>query len=89
MEQFSKLGKGTPLYRPGAVQIGDIGFIDPQDGFFQKLYNIATPPTDETGCPPPTQLETATFMEVCEAYHVRYLLCFIWRTMPDFCNHLS
>jgi hypothetical protein len=70
IKQFSKLEKGTPLYQPCAVHVGDVGFVDPLDGFFQKLYNIETPPTDDAGFPPPTKLETARHTEQCEAYHV-------------------
>ena len=84
IKQFSKLERGTPLYRPCPVQVGDVGFIDPEDNFFQKLYNIANPPTNEIGCPPPTQLEKASHREQCEAYHVCYLSYFPLRTLPDF-----
>jgi hypothetical protein len=85
IEQFSKLEKGTPLYQPCAVQVGDVGFVDPLDGFFQKLYNIDNPPTSgEPGCPPPIELETSSHQEQCNAYHVCYLLCFVLRTLSDF-----
>ncbi|KAN0102362.1 hypothetical protein V8E52_012022 [Russula decolorans] len=72
IEQFSKLEKGTPLYQPCAVQVGDVGFVDPLDGFFQKLYNIDNPPTSgEPGCPPPIELETSSHQEQCNAYHLK------------------
>jgi hypothetical protein len=84
IKQFLKLKKGTPLYQPCAVQVGDVGFIDPLDGFFQKLYNIDTPPRGEAGGPPPIQLNTTSHREQCNAYHVCYLSYFILRTLPYF-----
>ena len=84
IKRFSELKKGGPLYEPCEVQVGDVGFIDPQDGFFQKLYNIAKPPTnDNHGCPPPFRFETTTRTEQWDAIHVRYLSCFILKTLPD------
>ncbi|KAN0120919.1 hypothetical protein V8E52_004188, partial [Russula decolorans] len=71
IKQFLKLKKGTPLYQPCAVQVGDVGFIDPLDGFFQKLYNIDTPPRGEAGGPPPIQLNTTSHREQCNAYHLK------------------
>jgi hypothetical protein len=72
IKQFLKLKKGRPLYQPCAVQVGDVGFIDPQDGFFQKLYNIAKPPTsDEPGCPSPIRLETTRHPEQWDAMHLK------------------
>jgi hypothetical protein len=85
IKQFLKLKKGRPLYQPCAVQVGDVGFIDPQDGFFQKLYNIAKPPTsDEPGCPSPIRLETTRHPEQWDAMHVCYLSCSILGTLSDF-----
>ena len=86
MKQLSKLGNGIPLYRPDTVQIGDIGFIDPKSGIFQRVYNIANPlqSDDDPGCPPPIQLEKASYREDCDLYYVCYLSCFIRRTLPDF-----
>ena len=84
IKQFSKLKKGTPLYQPCKARVGDVGFVDPLDGFFQTLYNIDTPPSGEPGCPRPVQLNTTSHREQCNAYHVRYLSCFIRRTLPDF-----
>ena len=47
IKRFSELERGAPLYQPCEVHVGDVGFIDAQDGFFQKLYNIASPPTNQ------------------------------------------
>jgi hypothetical protein len=39
------------------VQLDDVGFIDTQDGFFQKLYNVADLPKNHVaGCPDPLKL---------------------------------
>ena len=85
IEQLSKLKMGTPLYRPGVVQVGDVGFIDPLDGFFQTLYNIETPPSGEPGCPLPIiDLRKKSHPEQSKVHHVCYLSCFILRTLPDF-----
>jgi hypothetical protein len=84
-EQVLKLKKGTPLYLPCAVEVGDVGFIDPLGGFFQKLYNVAKPPMDnEPGCPSRIFLESTCHPEQWDAFHVCYLSCFILRTLPDF-----
>jgi hypothetical protein len=84
IKRFSELKIGGPLYEPCEVQVGDIGYIDPRDGFFQKLYNIANPPTRSApGRPPPVKFETTTRKEWWDAIHVRYLSCFILRTLPD------
>ena len=74
IERFSKLKYGRPLFRPSPVQVGDVGFIDPEDDFFQKLYNITNPPTsDDPGCPSPVRLETTRHPEQWGAFHVCYL----------------
>ena len=85
IKRVSELKKGGPLYQPCEVQVGDVGFIDAQDGFFQKLYNIANPPTnDKYGCPPPMKFETSSHTEQWDAIHVCYLSCFILKALPDF-----
>jgi hypothetical protein len=85
IKRFSELKKGGPLYQPCEVQVGDVGFIDPQDGFFQKLYNIASPPRNgNPGCPPPIKFKTSSRTEQWDAIHVCYLSCLILRTLPDF-----
>jgi hypothetical protein len=76
IKRFSALKKGGPLYEPCEVQIGDVGYIDVQDGFFQKLYNIANPPEDKPGCPPPIKFETtARPPETWGPFHVCYCTC--------------
>jgi hypothetical protein len=76
IKQFSKLKKGGPLYEPCEVQVGDVGYIDVHDGFFQKLYNIANPPTnDKPGCPLAIKFKTTTRTEQWDAIHVCYCTC--------------
>jgi hypothetical protein len=72
VKAFSNLRMGLPIYEPSAdVQLGDIGFIDANDGLFHKLYNVATPPTDRHGCPPVVELVTgAPRYEHLDAIHV-------------------
>ncbi|KAN0120920.1 hypothetical protein V8E52_004189 [Russula decolorans] len=71
-EQVLKLKKGTPLYLPCAVEVGDVGFIDPLGGFFQKLYNVAKPPMDnEPGCPSRIFLESTCHPEQWDAFHLK------------------
>jgi hypothetical protein len=84
IKRFSALKRGGPLYQPCEVQVGDVGFIDRDDGFFQKLYNIANPPTNgKPGCPPPIKFKTSSRTEQWDAIHVCYLSCFILRALPD------
>jgi hypothetical protein len=70
IKRFSELEKGAPLYQPCEVQVGDVGFIDAQDGFFRKLYNIAKPPNDKPGCPPAIDFETTNRAEEWDAIQV-------------------
>ena len=89
IERFSELKRGGPLYQPCEVQVGDVGFIDTQDGFFQKLYNIAKPPTNgRPGRPDPIKFETASHTEQWDAIHVCptcLSACFILKTfLPNF-----
>jgi hypothetical protein len=88
IKRFSELERGVPLYHPCLVQVGDVGFIDTHDGFFQKLYNIANPPTNgNPGCPPAIKFVTTSYTEQWAAIHVcwpAYLSCFELRTLPDF-----
>jgi len=52
VEAFSTLRMGLPIYEPSIdVQLGDIGFMDENDGLFHKLYNVAEPPAHIDGCP--------------------------------------
>jgi hypothetical protein len=85
MKQFSRLGRGVALYEPTTVHVGDVGFINPQNGSFCKLYNIDDPPrNDKPGCPSPIKLGTASHSQEWDAIHVCYLLCFALKTLPDF-----
>src|ERR1700754_4726119 len=72
VKQFSALGYGAPIYRPCDVQLGDVGFIDTQDGFFQKLYNVADPPKNSVaGCPGPLEIvKSKPLFENWEGIHV-------------------
>ena len=44
------------------LELGDIGFMDENDGLFHKLYNVAElePLADIHGCPPPVTREGYT-----------------------------
>jgi hypothetical protein len=82
--EFSKLERGAPLFEPGEVQVGDVGYIDAKDGFFEKLYNIANPPTTylngERVGPPEVKFETVSHSEKWGIIYVCYLSSFILRT---------
>jgi hypothetical protein len=68
---FSSLKLGAPIFHPCPVQLGDVGFIDAQDGYFQKLYNVADPPKNVAGCPDPLKLvKCEPLFEKWEAVHV-------------------
>ena len=57
VEALSALRMGLPIFEPSIeVQLGDIGFMDENDGLFHKLYNVAEPPVDIPGCPPAVNL---------------------------------
>jgi hypothetical protein len=57
VKAFSTLRMGLLIYEPSIdVQLGDIGFMDENDGLFHKLYNVAEPPVDIHGCPPAVNL---------------------------------
>ena len=57
VEAFSSLRMGLPIFEPSIdVQLGDIGFMDENDGLFHKLYNVADPPVDIHDCPPAVNL---------------------------------
>jgi hypothetical protein len=77
IEQFLKLEMGTPLYRPGAVQVGDVGFIDPLDGFFQKLYNIETPPPRVATLTVLLPLSWKKKVTMSSAKHTMYATCHV------------
>jgi hypothetical protein len=84
IKQLLGLGRGVPLYEPGKVHVGDVGFIDPRDGFFEKLYNIAEPHKDKRGCPPAIKLKKTKYNRKWGHFYVCYLFCFILKTLPDF-----
>jgi len=57
---------GLPIFEPSIdVELGDIGFMDENDGLFHKLYNVAEPPADIHGCPPPVDLVKGTPRKEC------------------------
>ena len=57
VKALSSLRMGLPIYEPSIdVQLGDIGFMDENDGLFRRLYNVADPPVDIDGCPPAVNL---------------------------------
>ena len=85
LKQFSALKYGAPLYRPCDVQLGDVGFIDTQDGFFQRLYNVADPPRNMAGCPRPLELiRSDPLFESWQAIHVS--LCSLSFSLSDSCR---
>jgi len=63
---------GLPLFSPSYVNLGDIGFINRNDGSFQLLYNVATPDTNIEGHPPPvTLLGTKPDLTEWQGIHMR------------------
>ncbi|KIJ40267.1 hypothetical protein M422DRAFT_32320 [Sphaerobolus stellatus SS14] len=40
---FVKIPYGAPLFHPTPITLGDIGYIDENDGHFKKLFNISKP----------------------------------------------
>jgi hypothetical protein len=77
VKAFSGLRMGLPMYEPSVnLQLGDIGFIDENEGLFHKLYNVAKPPVHEfDGCPPALELVASKARyERLEAIHVSYKL---------------
>ena len=88
VKAFSTLRMGLPLYEPSIdVQLGDIGFMDENDGFFHKLYNVAEPPVDIDGCPPAVDLvKGALRYERLDAIHVSFtfflLNCHLFSRFP-------
>jgi len=64
---------GLPIFEPSIdVQLGDIGFMDENDGLFHKLYNIAKPPVELQDCPPAVNLvKGEPRYELLNAIHVK------------------
>ena len=50
-QRLSELGYGTPLWRPEPhpfeVVIGDVGRIDPENGYWDRFFNILSPAGNE------------------------------------------
>ena len=75
VKAFSTLRMGLPIFEPSIdVQLGDIGFMDENDGLFHKLYNVAEPPVDIHGRPPAVTLVKAEpRYEPLDAIHVSFM----------------
>jgi len=60
------------IYEPCVeAHLGDIGFVDKNDGIFHKLFNVADPP-DKPGSPPPFKLVKGTpRKEHLDAIHLK------------------
>ena len=92
VKALSTLKMGFPIFQPSSdMQLGDIGFMDKNDGFFHKLYNVAEPPVDIYGCPPAVNLvKGEPLYEYLDAIHVSFMLfIFYWRLLkisPNFCS---
>ena len=87
VKAFSTLRMGLPIYEPSIdVQLGDIGFVDENDGLFHKLYNVAYPPVDIRGCPPAVNLvKGALQYEHLDAIYVSFtFFLFYWRLFSHF-----
>ena len=50
-QRLSELGYGTPLWRPEPhpfeVVIGDVGRIDPENGYWDRFFNVLSPAGNE------------------------------------------
>ena len=87
VEAFSALRMGLPIFEPSIdVQLGDIGFMDENDGLFHKLYNVAKPPGNSYGCPPAVNLVRGEPRhEYLDAIHVSFHIFLIyWRLFSHF-----
>ena len=77
VKAFSGLRMGLPVYEPSVdSHLGDIGFIDENEGLFHKLYNVSKPPVNVfDGCPPALEVVASKpRYERLEAIHVSYKL---------------
>ena len=74
VEAFSALRMGLPIFEPSIdMQLGDIGFMDENDGLFHKLYNVVKPPVNIHGCPPAVDLvKGEPRHEYLDAIHVGF-----------------
>ena len=79
VEAFSALRMGLPIFEPSIdVQLGDIGFMDENDGLFHKLYNVANPPVNIHDCPPAVELvKGEPRYEYLDAIHVGFYVFLI------------
>ena len=86
VKAFSTLRMGLPIYEPSIdVQLGDIGFVDENDGVFHKLYNVAEPPAHIDGCPPAVNLvKGEPRKEVLNPIHVSFTFSYFIGT----CSHI-
>jgi hypothetical protein len=90
VKAFSTLRMGLPIFEPSIdVQLGDIGFMDENDGLFHKLYNVAEPPADIHGCPPAVNLVNGALRyERLDAIHVSFIFLFHWHLFSHFTRFL-
>jgi hypothetical protein len=89
VKAFSTLRMGLPIFEPSIdVQLGDIGFMDENDGLFHKLYNVASPPVELHGCPPVVDLvKGEPRYERLDAIHVSFTFSLFyssWRSFSHF-----
>ena len=92
VKALSALRMGLPIFEPSIdVQLGDIGFMDENDGLFHKLYNVAKPPVDMHGCPPAVNLvKGEPRYEYLDAIRVSLtLFLFYWRLLSFSSNSYS
>ena len=92
VKALSALRMGLPIFEPSIdVQLGDIGFMDENDGLFHKLYNVAEPPVDIHGSPPAINLvKGETRYERLDAIRVSFsLFLFYWRLLSFSSNSYS
>ena len=78
---------GLPIVEPSVdVRLGDIGFMDENDGLFHKLYNVAEPPVHIHGCPPAiTFVKSEPRYERLDAIHVSFMFfLFYWCLLSFF-----
>ena len=92
VKALSALRMGLPVFEPSIdVQLGDIGFMDENDGLFHKLYNVAEPPVDIYGCPPAVNLVRGEpRYELLDAIHVSFTSFLLyWRFLSFSLNSCS
>lgn len=89
VKAFSTLRMGLPIFEPSIdVQLGDIGFMDENEGLFHKLYNVAEPPLDIHGCPPAVNLvKGAIRYERLDPIHVSLRFPILFALVLTFCSN--